>query len=757
MRFQCPYCRGIVAVENSDLGDEVQCGHCGDVVVVPSSRVASGAVVNDFIVLEEIGKGGMGVVYLAYQISLDRSAALKVLHENFANNAEFVVGFIKEARAAAKLNHPHIVQAYAVGEDEGAFYFAMEYIDGETMKSILKKRGKIPVDEALMVIQQIAEALDYAWTEAKLIHRDIKPDNIMITKNGRAKLADLGLARVASDIDDSNEDEVMGTPQYISPEHLTGAPMDVGSDIYSLGATFYHMLSGRFPYEGKSATEIARQHLDAPVPNIRSIESSVPESVNAIIKRMMAKESVNRYQSAADLVEDIRLVRRGKDPKHAAAAMRMGGGKKKTLQMNRGGAAQTTVKTAAVNPRATTFNTGNKTQKTPAMTASGSRSSAQRMSRGKMPQNAKAKFILLAAVLVVGIAVAVGIVIMKWAARSGGAAGENRVKTAVPGGKTTPKKKEGKKKNSSEYSVAAGKIIAAAKKSPEDSAAILAQGDEFFRKYPETPDQDFEQRALTDLLAVFVPLDETRVQKARGDIRKVYERKLADKRAAIENKKRLAEAEEERKRREAAQQAERERIKAAQRERAEKRLNDYRNMLSDSRSSMGERFVRSMDRTPPDFDSARSIFEDAVKERGRVADNDFKKDAEEYSKWARNMIVAIDAAEKLYPVIYDSGEALKGKQVEIKKGLGPIQKVEDGKITVKVFGTKDMTVPISEMSDRQFYKYVRKAAEDNAGEDDAFFFFMVNGKLNLARKCAPKDWIPEVDKLSRLRSEYKKK
>jgi serine/threonine protein kinase len=251
-----------VAVDNSDLGIDVQCGHCGEVVTVPYSRVTTGAVIADFIILEELGRGGMGIVYLTHQISLDRPAALKVLSDTYANNAEFVVNFIKEARAAAKLNHPHIVQAYAVGEDEGIFYFAMENIDGETMKQVLKRKKVIPVDEAILIIQQIAEALDYAWKEQKLIHRDIKPDNIMITKNGRGKLADLGLSRVAGELDDSDDDEVMGTPQYISPEHLTGAPMDVRSDIYSLGATLFHLITGKFPFEGRTATEIARKHLE---------------------------------------------------------------------------------------------------------------------------------------------------------------------------------------------------------------------------------------------------------------------------------------------------------------------------------------------------------------------------------------------------------------------------------------------------------------------------------------------------------------
>ena len=281
MKFQCPFCRNVLEVENSDCGTEVACPKCGEVSIAPQSQVSSGVVTgNDFLILEEIGRGGMGVVYLTHQMSLDRRAALKILSKKYASNSEFVAGFIKEARAAAKLNHPHIVQAYAVGEDNGIYFFGMEYIDGETMKSVIKREGSVPVDNALTIIQQIAEALDYAWKEQRLIHRDIKPDNIMITKNGRAKLADLGLARIAGEIEDKSNDEIMGTPQYISPEHLTGAPMDGRSDIYSLGASFYHMITGEFPFTGKTAAEITRKHIEEPLKSPRTVNPNISEFVS---------------------------------------------------------------------------------------------------------------------------------------------------------------------------------------------------------------------------------------------------------------------------------------------------------------------------------------------------------------------------------------------------------------------------------------------------------------------------------------------
>ena len=314
MRFQCPICQGIISADDTDMGSTVQCGHCNKPVSVPVSRTAPGSVIGDFIIMHELGRGGMGIVYKAHQISLDRPAAVKILSDTYAKNADFVVGFIKEARAAAKLNHPNIVQSYAVGDDEGVFYFAMELVDGETMSNILKQKKVIPVDQAVDIVRQIAEALDYAWQEEKLVHRDIKPDNIMLTSSGRAKLADLGLAKVGNETGSTDGEEVMGTPQYISPEQLTGEALDNRTDIYCLGATFYHLLTGRFPYEGATAVEIARQHLEGTLVPPWQVNPDIPENVSRVVEKMMEKEPSNRYQTAGQLAEDLALIKRGQSP-----------------------------------------------------------------------------------------------------------------------------------------------------------------------------------------------------------------------------------------------------------------------------------------------------------------------------------------------------------------------------------------------------------------------------------------------------------
>ena len=306
MQFQCPKCSGVVRIDAANLGKTISCGHCSEIVNAPADRFAPGVVINDFVIEREVGVGGMGVVYLAKQITLDRPVALKILKEKYASDSDFIVQFVREARSAAKLNHHSIVQAYAVGEDEGVFFFAMEFVDGKTMKEVLAEEKKIEYLKAAKIIRDIANALDYAWTERKIVHHDIKPDNIMLTKNNKAKLADLGLAGIfgeSSVADDENE--VLGTPQYICPEQLLGDPTDVRSDIYSLGATFYQFVTGTFPYNGSSVTEIAHQHVNGVYEPPIMREPSLPPALNDIIGKIMARNIEERYQSAADVAEDL--------------------------------------------------------------------------------------------------------------------------------------------------------------------------------------------------------------------------------------------------------------------------------------------------------------------------------------------------------------------------------------------------------------------------------------------------------------------
>ncbi len=320
MRYLCSHCSGIVTGE---AGAEQECPHCKEKAVAPAHSTDPGAVIGDFAIIRELGRGGVGIIFLARQISLDRQVALKILQKKFAENKEYIEGFFREARVAAQISHPNIVQAYAVGEDNGIYYFAMEFIDGCTMKHVLRQEGKIEPKRAAEIISEVADALDFAWTERQMVHQDIKPDNIMLTSRGKTKLADLGLARLASrEVDFEDEDEVMGTPQYISPEQLTGVPTDVRSDIYSLGATFYHLVTGQFPYTGKDGNEIARQHVYGTFVPPKDILPELPDELNRIITRMMEKQADSRYQSAGELRDELKRFLSGRA---AAPKLNIGG------------------------------------------------------------------------------------------------------------------------------------------------------------------------------------------------------------------------------------------------------------------------------------------------------------------------------------------------------------------------------------------------------------------------------------------------
>lgn len=318
MRFQCTNCMSVVEIADSEMGQPVACGNCQKVVVVPSKRLRGGAVIGDFVIERSIGSGGLAEVYLSHQLSLDRPAALKILYEKFTQDASFIDNFIHEARAAAQLNHPNIVQAFAVGEEDGIYYFAMEYVQGNSLKNVLSHSGRFVTDQALRIAYEIAIALDFAWNNRQLVHRDIKPDNIIITEKKTVKLADLGLAQVQEDLLNDDSNEIFGTPQYVAPEQLLGFPADNRSDIYSLGATLYHLVAGECPFKGKNAAETARKHITEILPNPRNIVSDIPDQVYQLIRVMMSKRPGHRYQSVSELISDLELVREGQYPQACA-------------------------------------------------------------------------------------------------------------------------------------------------------------------------------------------------------------------------------------------------------------------------------------------------------------------------------------------------------------------------------------------------------------------------------------------------------
>jgi serine/threonine-protein kinase len=272
---------------------------------------------------KKIGSGAMATVFLARQLSLDRLVAIKVLPKKLSSNASFIERFYKEGRAAAKLNHPHIVGAYDVGKSGDHHYFVMEYVEGETVYDRIVKGRRIEENEALDIVIQAAEALQHAH-ERGFVHRDIKPKNIMLGQAGVVKLADLGLARAMSDKEaaEAEAGRAYGTPYYISPEQIRGE-VNIGppADIYGLGATLYHMVTGRVPFEGKNPSAVMHKHLKADLVPPDHVNPKLSAACAQVIEMMMAKNPRDRYQRAADLIEDLKLVRAGQPPHFAGSAL----------------------------------------------------------------------------------------------------------------------------------------------------------------------------------------------------------------------------------------------------------------------------------------------------------------------------------------------------------------------------------------------------------------------------------------------------
>ena len=275
--------------------------------------------------LDKLGKGAMATVYKAKQESLDRIVAVKVLPKKLAESREFVERFYKEGRAAARLSHNNIVQAYDVGSSpEGYHYFVMEYIEGETLYDMMQPppqgQGRsFSEAEALDIIIQITDALVHAH-ERGLMHRDVKPKNIMLTRQGVAKLTDLGLARAMDDKEaaESEAGKAYGTPYYIAPEQIRGeVDIDFRADIYSLGATLYHVVTGRTPFEADTPTAVMHKHLKEPLTPPDHINTALSAGIAEIIEISMAKRREDRYATTKDMLEDLKRVRRNEPPIHA--------------------------------------------------------------------------------------------------------------------------------------------------------------------------------------------------------------------------------------------------------------------------------------------------------------------------------------------------------------------------------------------------------------------------------------------------------
>jgi len=348
-KMVCPGCKIQIGAEHFQNGSLEACPFCGaeiscvgEATEVPSqlldaetvgtdgsgtlsigeddlcmeTALEAGDSIGGFVLERKVGRGGMGEVWLAEQTSMKRKVAIKIMYSKYTNNSSFIYRFNKEVKIIANLDHPNIVTAHDAGEEDGVCYLAMKYVDGDSLSTRLKSQGKIAEKEALMIVKDVACALQYAWDELKLLHRDIKPGNIMLDASGKPLVMDMGISRSA--IDDSSltiTGVSIGTPYYMSPEQADGlSDIDFRADIYSLGITLYHMVTGVVPYDGTTTASVIKKHVTDPFPLPQEKNPELSDACATLLETMMAKQRENRYQSWSDLIKDIELVQSDMEP-----------------------------------------------------------------------------------------------------------------------------------------------------------------------------------------------------------------------------------------------------------------------------------------------------------------------------------------------------------------------------------------------------------------------------------------------------------
>lgn len=266
-----------------------------------------GQLINDrYEIIKSIGEGGMANVYLANDTFLDRKVAVKVLRGDLANDEKFIRRFQREAYAASTLSHPNIVEMYDVGEDNGTYYIVMEYIEGRTLKQLLKKRGSLTAPEVVDIMLQLTDGISHAH-DMYIIHRDLKPQNIMISDDGKIKITDFGIAMALNSTQLTQTNSVMGSVHYLPPEQASGKGSTTKSDIYSMGIMLFELLTGKLPFKGDNAVEIALKHMKDDIPSVRKINSNIPQSLENIVLKATAKNPKNRYDDVKEMYNDLKV------------------------------------------------------------------------------------------------------------------------------------------------------------------------------------------------------------------------------------------------------------------------------------------------------------------------------------------------------------------------------------------------------------------------------------------------------------------
>ena len=298
----CPSCQNIIDVTGLEPGDNITCPYCAHEFGITRQF-------GHFLLQRLLGAGGMGAVYLGQDVTLNRTVAVKVLRPELVSDQKFMATFLREAEITASLNHPNIVQVYAFGQHEDVYYLVVEYISGGSLDDRITNRGRITELEGIEIGIAVARGLQCALDRGGLIHRDIKPGNILFNANNTPKVVDFGLS-LSYETTDHFNGEIWGTPYYVAPEKLERRPEDFRSDLYSLGATLFHAISGRPPYEGEDPNEVAMKHLSGSVVSLKAFVPDISDQTTYAVSRAMARQPEDRYESYAEFIEQLEDAKR---------------------------------------------------------------------------------------------------------------------------------------------------------------------------------------------------------------------------------------------------------------------------------------------------------------------------------------------------------------------------------------------------------------------------------------------------------------
>jgi len=318
--FNCTNCGQKLSADKSLSESITLCPSCEQAIRVPKFNAFEGMVLGDFVLKSKIGTGGMGDVWLAEQKSMQREVALKILSPTLAEDEDFCTRFQQEAKNSGKMMHPNIVTAFSAGVEENLHYLAMSYVNGSPLDEILLAAGKttpLTNTQILGIILDIAKALKYGWDNFKLVHRDIKPSNIMLSKDGSAKLLDLGISKsiIEGDSALTRTGLFVGTPYYISPEQAKNtSDLDCRADIYSLGAVLYHMLTGNVPYNATTPMGVVAMHLAEPLPDIKKCNPHASWGIIELVGKMMEKDRTHRIKTWDEVIQETEKLLNGKEP-----------------------------------------------------------------------------------------------------------------------------------------------------------------------------------------------------------------------------------------------------------------------------------------------------------------------------------------------------------------------------------------------------------------------------------------------------------